>query len=168
MLHYFAYGAMPHLIDDLLGRPVTMVPGHIVSHRLVIQTLEQVPEQIKHQGAQIPLRNLMRQLWGPDFSSFGIVRAPNRIVYGTVCEITEAERAIIAKWEFSPGWFSQMTTWARTPSLVRCTTEGFGPGQKYSPCQETYTHENPAPLLLPHGKAKKRAREVGEELRATT
>lgn len=134
---YFGYGAnrdtrMMAAItgnDKLEGKP-----GVLKEFKLCIQRLDQVPDDISP-TAPVPIspRKILENNWPSDFTSYIIKEDPQSEVHGTIWELTEEERALVADWELVEfGWYKYIEAKAidHNGQAVSVRTEGLREGQQ--------------------------------------
>jgi len=88
--------------DRLKGTPATLE-----GYKLAVQRLDQVPNTISQEApAPVSPRDLLKESWDDDFTSYVIEPDPEGRVSGVIWELTLDERERVRDWELIDfGWY---------------------------------------------------------------
>jgi len=111
-ISYFGFGANahPHMIEAIIGRAPHGEASILPGYALAVQSLDDIPDTVLL-SAPAPLspRSILSRAWGSSFRSYTLQRDDMRDVWGTMWQVTKAERELISKWELVPyGWSSEL------------------------------------------------------------
>jgi hypothetical protein len=129
---YFGYGANrdPKMMEWITGnKSLVGRPGVLREYSLCIQRLDQVPDTLVP-SAPVPIspRKILEGNWPQTFTSYIIKKDSEGEVAGTIWELTEEERALVADWELIEfGWYKYINARAETEDgqQVSVQTEGL-------------------------------------------
>lgn len=111
-ISYFGFGANshPHMMESIIGRVPEGEPAIVSGYTLAIQALSDVPDRALLSAPEpVSPRAILAHVWDMSFRSYTLVRDDSRYVWGTLWQITDEERELVARWELIPyGWSSNL------------------------------------------------------------
>ncbi|MBS3168639.1 gamma-glutamylcyclotransferase [Candidatus Woesearchaeota archaeon] len=105
---YFGYGANKNIdmIEAIIGRKPKGTPAKLKDYELCIQVWNEIPRKIKS--------ILFECGWDDKFQTYCIRSKKGKEVWGTLWELTQAERDLIGHWEMHGIWFKPINVEVET------------------------------------------------------
>lgn len=135
---YFGYGANrdPKMMGWITGNTeLKGKPAVLKGYRLVVQRLDQIPDEILDTApVSYSARDMIVANWPDSFTSYTIKEDPEGEVHGTLWELTQQDRDLVRDWELIDfGWYKDRRVKVTTEDgqELEVQTEGIGDGQEY-------------------------------------